>query len=294
MNSHLLYFLILLAICVGCSKNNQNENQNSCFNNNNSQLLTHNGLNREYKVYVPDSYDGSSSMPVVFNFHGYSGSIDDHMIEADLRAVADSDTFLLVYPQGSCLDGASHWNPCPIGGDNKSNADDLGFFEALLNQVRVDYSIDLERVYAIGFSNGAMLSYGLANYKSELVAGVASVSGTMVDCYGPTSHPMPVLHIHGTSDAVLPYNGNADCLSVETVLNHWTSFNNNNPTPLLNYYNGGGIEHYIYNQGDSSVAVEHYKHIGGEHIWLNESINGQNTAQIIWEFLSKYDINGLR
>jgi polyhydroxybutyrate depolymerase len=43
-----------------------------------------------------------------------------------MRSLAEADTFILIYPQGSCLDGLSHWNACPLGGDNKSDADDFG------------------------------------------------------------------------------------------------------------------------------------------------------------------------
>ena len=34
---------------------------------------------------------------------------------ADMRSIAESNEFILVYPQGSCFDGLSHWNPCPRG-----------------------------------------------------------------------------------------------------------------------------------------------------------------------------------
>ena len=54
------------------------------------------------------------------------------------------------------------------------------------------------------------------------------------------------------------------------------------------------IEHYVYDQGDNSVSVEHYKYIGGDHVWFNEPYQGQNASNLVWSFMSKYDINGLR
>ena len=201
-----------------------------------------------------------------------------------------------VYPQGSCLNGSSHWNACPSGGDNKSSADDFGFVEALINEISSQYNIDSERIYAVGYSNGGMMAYGLANYKSDLIAAVGSVSGTMLDCIGNTSHPMPVIHLHGTSDGVIPYNGSNDYNSAQNVLDHWINFNNANTSATINSDNGGGmnIEHYTYAQGDSSVNVEHYKFIGGDHVWFNSTYQGQNTSQLIWNFMSQYNINGLR
>ena len=43
------------------------------------------------------------------------------------------------------MEGSSHWNPCPVGGDNKSNADDVGFVEAIINDITNQYNIDIDR-----------------------------------------------------------------------------------------------------------------------------------------------------
>jgi polyhydroxybutyrate depolymerase len=150
----------------------------------------------------------------------------------------------------------------------------------------------MERIYTAGYSNGGMMAYGLANYKSDLIAAVASVSGVMLDCTGPTSHPMPVIHLHGTSDGVLPYNGSSDYNSAQSTLDHWINFNNTVFTPTETSDNN--IEHYVYDQGDSSVSVEHYKYIGGDHVWFSATFQGQNTSELVWNFVSRYDINGLR
>ena len=145
-------------------------------------------------------------------------------------------------------------------------------------------------------SNGGMMAYGLANYKSNLVAAVASVSGVMLECTGSTSHPMPVVHLHGTSDGVLPYNGSSDWNSAQSTLDYWINFNNTITTPTVSIDNSGGmsIEHYVYDQGDSSVSVEHYKFIGGDHVWFSATYQGQDASELVWNFVSRYDINGLR
>ena len=269
-----------------------NKNIEECYSNNNAQSIVHDGLNREYVLHIPNSYDGTSSVPLMLNFHGFGGSASDYMQEADMRLLAEADTFILIYPQGSCLDGLSHWNACPLGGDNKSNADDFGFIESMITEISSQYNVDTERIYAAGYSNGGMMAYGLANYKSDLIAAVASVSGVMLDCTGPTSHPMPVVHLHGTSDGVLPYNGSSDYNFAQSTLDHWINFNNTVLTPTVTSDNN--IEHYVYDQGDSSVSVEHYKFIGGDHVWFSATYQGQSTSELVWNFVSRYDINGLR
>ncbi len=297
MKKSYLLLLAVLSLALGCKNETAEGDKNGlCYSNTNARSIAHDGMEREYILFIPDSYDGSSAVPIMFNFHGYGGSASEYMEYADMRGTAESETFILVYPQGSCLDGSPHWNACPTGGDNKSEADDFGFVEAIITEITSEYNVDMERIYAVGYSNGGMMAYGLANYKSDLIAAVGSVSGTMLDCVGSTLHPMPVIHLHGTSDGVIPYDGDMYYSSAETVLNHWIEFNHTNETPTVNTDSNGGmtIEHSAYAEGDNNVTVEHYKYIGGEHVWFNHTYQGQNTAQLIWSFVSLYDINGLR
>ena len=288
--------MISIFLIGGCANNETKNYSKSEDSTSNFQTIIHEGVNREYVIHVPDSYDGSFSVPVVLNFHGFSGDAYQYMNEADMRILSESENFILIYPQGLDLDGEPHWNACPNGGDNKSDVDDFGFIETLIEEISSNYNIDLERIYAVGYSNGGMMAYGLANHKSELIAAVASVSGAMLDCTGPTSHPMPVIHLHGTNDFDLPYNGNNYYNSVQNTLDYWINFNNTNKEPIVNFDNSGEIEieHYVYDNGNNSVSVEHYKYIGGYHIWFMSTFQGQNTSELVWDFLSRYDINGER
>lgn len=294
-----LIFLISISLGLillnGCSKINQEENLDQSVGTFLRSIKVE-GETREYLIHIPNSYDTTKSVPIVMNFHGFSQSVSDYIIEADMRPLAESDTFILIYPQGSYLNGFSHWNACPIGGDNKSDAYDFGFVEDVIDEISSQYNIDMERIYAAGYSNGGMMAYGLANYKSDLIAAVASVSGAMLNCIGNTSHPMPVIHLHGTSDSVIPYNGGNGWSSAQSTLDHWINFNNTTTNPIISTENSGGktIEHYVYDQGDSSVSVEHYKYIGGDHIWVNATFQGQNTSELVWNFVSQFDINGKR
>ncbi len=258
--------------------------------------LEFDGVKREYIVYTPTSYNSEKALPVVFNFHGFGGCATDHMKWADMRAVADRDTFLVVYPQGAGLDGEAHWNPALLGGDNKSSVDDLGFTEAMIEKISAEYSVDSSRIYAVGYSNGGMMAYGLAEQKSELFAAVASVSGAMLDCPDSTTHPMPILHIHGTNDYVIPYDGGSYYNSVQQTLDCWISLNNTVTTPTITADSSSGmkIEHFVYDNGDNMVSVEHYKYSGGEHVWFEKKFNGQTTTELVWKFFERFDVGGLR
>ena len=287
----IIIFMLAAALISGCKKN-QDKKQNL---NQNIQSFEHNGIEREYLTFVPSTYSDSSSVPLVLNFHGFGGNISEYSSYASMEALAELENFILVYPQGTQMNGYSHWNPSLPSTTNKSSADDLGFIDALIQKLALDYSLDLTRVYACGYSNGGMMSYGIAHHKSDLIAAVASISGAMLDEETPPTHPMPVLIIHGTSDNVIPYNGNGDYNSVGATVNYWKNFNNiDSLTNTNNILNGGvSIQYESYGIGDNGVSVELYKINQGGHQWFNLNYEGQNTGELIWSFFSKYNIDGL-
>lgn len=292
------FFVIIIAIVtlsIGCS-DSESSTPIDFEKIQGIQTLEHDGLTREYFLYVPDSYDGVDEVPLLFNFHGFTGNAKDHLEITDMRPLAESEKFILVYPQGSLISGLSHWNAALDGPDNKSDADDLGFVDAMVAKLSTDYRIDLDRVYSCGYSNGAMMSYALACYSGDLIAAVGSVSGAMLDLECTPSHPIPVIKIHGTSDFILPYDGNADFNSVDSVIHYWTDFNKTIATPITSNFedNGTSIDHFVYDQGTDNVSVELYKINGGLHIWFDQDFKGRTTSELIWDFVSQYDINGLR
>lgn len=295
MFSRIVILLFVLLSILGCKKTNRD----LLDNDQNVRRISHSGITREYILYIPAAYDGKTAVPLLFSFHGYAGTASWFMEEADMRALAEAENFILVYPQGTRNQGANplsnHWNAGLPSEENKSDADDLGFIETLISELRLDYNIDSKRVYACGYSNGGMMSYALACYKSDLFAAVGSVSGTMLpetmDQCSP-SHPTPIIIIHGTSDGVLPYTGGEGTTPVEEILTYWNDFNNTDTTAKVEEENN--IEHFIYSGGDNGVSVAHYKVNNGGHEWFDLNYKGKSTEMLIWDFMSKYDKDGFR
>ena len=280
--------------------NKDSNKLNVDFTNVNVDSIIHDGLVREYILYVPESYNDSIKVPLMLNFHGNGDSAGSHMGYADMRNIADSNNFILVYPQGTTLNGDSHWNNALVSATNKSSAKDFEFVNALIDKLTVNYNIDSSRVYACGFSNGADFTFALACYNSDKIAAIGAVSGLMyqetVDNCNPL-HPTSIIEFHGTSDYSRPYDGIDDSYaSVEEMLNYWTSFNRTSKDPLINSFtdNGTLVEHYTYHDGDSGTSVEHYKVIEGDHVWFDLSYEQANTNELIWNFVSKYNLSGLR
>ena len=279
----------------------------SCFSQQTiNGTIVHDGIVRSYKLYIPSIYSGNTAVPLLFNFHGYTSNSNEQMFYGDFRNIADTANFLVVHPQGT-LDNTNttHFNV----GWGGSTVDDVGFTEALIDSLSAAYSIDQNRIYAVGMSNGGFMSFRLACDLSAKIAAVGSVTGsmtpsTLVNCNA--SHPMPIIQIHGTTDATVPYNGSAGwTASVTNVLNHWATFNNCSPVPTIvnvpntNALDGSTVEKYTYENGDNCSEVVHYKVTNGQHTWPGSIFNFAgtnydiNASVKIWNFLSRYDIFGL-
>ena len=191
--------------------------------------ITHDEIQRNYILYIPEICDGSTAVPLVLNFHGYGSNATQQMFYGDFRDIADTEGFLLVYPEGTLSNGDQFWN-VGFPGNTSSTIDDVGFTEALIDELANSYAIDLDRVYSTGMSNGGFMSFLLACQLSEKIAAVASVTGSMTpdtlnDCNA--QHPTPVLQIHGTNDSVVPYDGNSTwTLPIVDLVSYWVNYNN--------------------------------------------------------------------
>ena len=261
--------------------------------------LEHDGLTRKYLLYVPSSYDGRSEVPLLFNFHGFGGKVTSYVKSTDMRPLADEKNFLLVYPQGSPINGFSHWNAATPSKTNKSDADDLGFVKKMISAISASHKVDPERIYACGYSNGAFFSYYLGCYLSDRLAAIGSVSGTMLEeSYekGNPSRRVPMINLHGTADNVVPYEGKNGLIPIPQVLSFWVKKNATHAEPESTNFKSGRtrVRRSVYSDAQGISWIEHYKIKGGRHVWFEFELNGSGANRLIWDFFSKHDLNGPR
>lgn len=262
--------------------------------------ITHDGMQRDYILYVPASYDGSAAVPLVMCFHGYTSSNTAIMTYSGYNNVADTANIIVAYPQGTNYGGASHWN---VGGWTVgSTVDDVGFVDALLDSLEMDYNIDTDRVYSTGMSNGGYMSFLLACQLSNRIAAIASITGSMTpETYTACNpqHPTPVLQIHGDADGTVPYNGASWTKSIDDVLDYWTNYNNcgladTTAKPDINTSDGSTVDQIDFAHGDNCSYVSHYKVYGGGHDWIGAWGNMDVEATVeAWRFMRQFDINGI-
>ncbi len=266
------------------------------------------GIYRTYRLYVPTIYTGATARPLILNLHGYTSNALQQQQYTNFKPIADTANFLMVYPQGT-KDGSNqpYWN----AGFSTTQVNDIAFLSALIDSLDLTYNINLNRVYSTGMSNGGFMSHTLACELSNRITAIASVTGGIFTTqYGSNCHPtrpVPVMQVHGTADATVPYAGNMSqgMMPIDSVVRYWVKKNNCNPTPTFsnvpntNTTDGCTAEHYKYSGGNLGSTVELYKIIGGGHTWPGFPFGGAgtnmdiNASKEIWRFFNKYNLSTL-
>lgn len=261
--------------------------------------LLHDGLTRTYSYYLPANFNQSKLYPLVFNLHGYGSNGDQQEFYGDFRKIADTAGFILVHPNGTVFPQTTQqfWNVGLVG---NSNVDDVGFIHAIIDTLSKVYSIDPDRIFSTGMSNGGFMSYHLACVSNRFAA-IASVTGSMTlltQALCKNAQPIPVMEIHGDADAVVNYNGTTGVLAIPEVLDFWIQKNGldkqkliKTSVPDINKTDGATAELYIY---PGTNEVQHYKIINGAHTWpgspfvIGTTCQDINASLEIWKFFSKY------
>lgn len=283
------------------------------------KTLVHGGITRNYTVYVPSTYSPQVDAPLVVNLHGYTLNRGFQMTHSGMNAVAEREGFLVAYPDA-------------VNSDWFGPQDNIRFIDRLLQDVSSQYSINDAKVYAAGFSQGGMMTYLLSVERPYTFAAIASVGGprplAAADVYLPPSipavpsRPFPLLHIHGTGDPIVPYNGGVSTVGALTLnfppaqrlLHDYVLNNHGDTTPIVtdlpnaNTTDGTTVQKWSYNVGSyidtAGVArpaeVLHYRIQNGGHNWPGDStswpawaspVNQDISASAeIWNFFSRHEV----
>jgi poly(3-hydroxybutyrate) depolymerase len=178
------------------------------------------GHPRRFVVYVPQTAPVTGARrPVVFMFHGSSGTGEQFLNSSGWREVADETGAVAVFPTGlryRVLETGrltTKWNDfnlaeqidtseLPPGSDAGAPvpADDVGFVDTMVADLRSGLPIDGRRVYASGFSNGAGFAARLSVDRAEQLAAAAYSGGGGVPEGAAPARPVPTLISLGTDD----------------------------------------------------------------------------------------------
>lgn len=275
-------------------------------------------LRRRYVAYLPTGYRADVPTALVIAFHGGGGNPQSMMRLSGLNEKADEAGFVVVYPYGTGRnpDTGLTFN----GGDccgyaHRRNIDDVAFVRALLDDLDTVVTIDANRVYATGLSNGGMMAYRLAAELSDRIAAIAPVGGPMMTDTCNPERPVAVLHFHGTADRLAPFDGGRGdgaertpaalrptFNSVAHGIDNWVRANGCDPTPTVEILpdtadDGMRSTRKTWSGGNDGTEVVLIEIENGGHTWpgeepvadfLGESTKDFSANDLMWAFFQKH------
>jgi polyhydroxybutyrate depolymerase len=184
---------------------------------------------RTVRVHAPATYDPAKRTAIVLGLHGLGSSGADQAYVSRMNARADAAGFVAIYPDGTGTPRG--WNGGVCCG---STVDDSAFIAKVLDEAEARLCVDTDRIHTIGLSNGGFLSHRLGCELSARIASIGAVAGVLGIATCNPSRPVPVFHVHGTSDFVIPYNGGGvnGNESVATTIDRWKTRNGCTGAPV--------------------------------------------------------------
>jgi len=245
-------------------------------------------------VWVPKSYTGTDAFPLIIAFHGLGDDCTNFGPATGLQDLSETQNFLYAYPCGwpGLLGNAWNSGTCC----NLLGPDDVTFAKLIVSTVQKNYNVNVNKVYAAGFSNGAMMAEILGCVAPDVFHATVSVSGIVelepgnsggeTACsnhYSNFTQRVSTSNVHGDLDFVVPWTGDAllGFPDVPTNFADWATRNQCQGDPVTTFSKGAYTEStYQDCVGGTTVRVVH--HYGGGHEWPSDG--DFDTATYVVEF----------
>ncbi len=146
-----------------------------------------------YVLYLPEDYRGDHPFPVVIYLGGGGGNA--LLTAISNRDAADQLGYIFVYPQAR----GNWWDK-----------DSVAIVHSLLEEILKNYSVDRNRVYLTGVSNGGTGAFYDATLWPDRFAAVVSLMGAGLQFPGAepplpiSTMNLPLLFLHGEQDPIIP------------------------------------------------------------------------------------------
>lgn len=171
------------------------------------------GEDRNFLIHVPESYDGSESVPLVFMLHGSSGTGEKFYNISGWVQMSDQEGFIAVFPTAMEYpieenNGrlSTKWSSEGLENDivpGTEIKDDIPFFREMIQLCKESFSIDASRIYVSGFSNGGgFIKSRLLPQMSDVFAAFSACGNIGIPIFIPMEgERIPPFHIiSGTRD----------------------------------------------------------------------------------------------
>ncbi|KAJ5082860.1 hypothetical protein N7532_011903 [Penicillium argentinense] len=276
------------------------------------------GTDREYRLYIPTTYDKNTPTALYFSFHGATQNMSYEENLSQFSKPFFNKGGIAIYPNSK----NGYWLSNPNA--NTSRPNDLDFTNDLLTHMEELLCIDKKRVYSAGKSNGGGFTAVIACNATvgSRFAAFASVSGAYYNTddipgVGPCQpaereEGYPFLEFHGTMDTTAPIDGNTKSnpkLPVIDILEGWAARNGCGPGSKWarneTVFQDPLVKHASWGCAGKRAIVQHYRESEIGHCWPSTLGNGDfkqhpsqcplgnyvfNATEYIFDFFAGYHL----
>ena len=306
------------------------------------EIVKVNGSPRTIQVHLPPEYSKKKRYPVVLVLHGLGEDASFIARISHFNKTADQFGFIVVYPNSrdgrwtaapdagvrtigglgrrrSILDDINRPpSPSDVGGDPLN---EIPFFNDLLDQVEAEYSVDVSRIYATGYSDGAFMDFRLGCQMADRIAAIATVGAVLPaslqeSCSNWSWRAVPLLMMNGTDDPMVPYRGRLsgsvgfNLLPARESLKEWAKINSCGQKPertTIAPKTPGGLETRVetYSDCKDGASAVLYSIEKGGHTWpggeqfipvrfIGKTNDDIDASELIWNFFAAHPMPAKR
>ena len=276
MNKKFLLLFLLLSSCQNENTNQSNELNilNGITEFNIDQKIDNNSVKRNVIIHAPEETIENKKYPIVFFYHGNGGLAENGFVLDDL---VNNHQFIGIYPQGY----KRSWNL----GQEQSKADDVEFTDMIIEELNKYSNLDMDKKFAIGYSNGSAMVNKLGIKRSYL-KGIAPLASQLLESQIPnnSTNPLSVYQICGSKDDVIPFEGGLSVvghrfMSAHNSAKSWASAFNCDIIADISTINSDTL--FSYKNCENNHQIIFRKSENGNH-----DLNGNHKKKYekIWEY----------
>jgi polyhydroxybutyrate depolymerase len=182
--------VVVLTAAVACTGSTHERTRKRIF-----------GGDRLAELHVPATLTPGKQYPLVVVLHGYGVNGLMQSLFLHTSALSDTNRALWIAPNGTENDsGDRYWNT------TDGPTDDVAYLGKLVDDIVAEWPVDRGKIFFVGHSNGAAMTYRMALERADLIAGIMALAGYVPKVPARPSRPISVLALHGTADEFVPYS----------------------------------------------------------------------------------------
>ena len=259
----------------------------------------------ERRAIVVNAPAAGKTCPAVIILHGGMGSAEQMRASSGFDPVARKNGFMAVYAEGTEFNGGRRaWNTGHLLRRQVRDADDIAYFDKLIDALIAEHGADPTRIFMTGGSNGGMMTFVYAVQRAERLAAIAPVVASMFSFDALPKAPLPILMINGAKDEEVPLAGGMSenalvraaqatpFKPVRDVVDFWVRANKSKPEPVTAV--AGSVTTKTYAAGDGGAVTEFVLDSDGGHGWPGTRSRREGSTPIaafrgaerVWSFFA--------